>query len=645
MKAPTHRVDWFSPAAFEVAHILADPLDPNVIYAAGWYSTLIRYNRTTGQFAHVFVPGTQYRSSTQPPIAFLPQHPNTLLLGADKLLETTDKGDTWRAISPELSGAAPSAPAGQRGRGRSVITALAPSPAQEGVIWVGSGDGLVHMTRDGGGSWENVSPTKENSDLVMEPPPSQAGMPNSVFTLGGVATLEAGHFDAGTSYVVFQVFRNPVPFIVRTHDFGQHWQSIAKGLPAGTAWAVREDPVRKGLLYAAVDHGVFVSFNDGDQWQPLQLNLPTSQMRDIAVHGNDVLVATFGRALWVLDDVSVLRQLGPEVANSTAHLFQSAPAIRVRWDMNNDTPLPPETPAAANPPDGAIIDYYLKTQAHDITLEIHDAKGQLVRRFTTTPEPGPTQPPNAPDYWFKPEPSLATAAGLNRFVWDLRYPHPPLLTYGYFGAHLDYFEYTLPDHAIPGETPKWQPQGPLVAPGKYEVVLTVDGRSFRQALEVKPDPRVKVSQADFDTQLALERRLNRGMAATYEAWNQAHTARTALAAQKSKLPSTAPKTVTDAIEALDKQLGVFEDGARAEQGLGPLNRDTGRFASMAGTADGHPAQSLVAAANSECSLIDAALAHWRDFNTKQIAEFNSSAQQNGLAALPVVTQVPDGCGQ
>ena len=638
--------DWFSPAAFEVAHILADPLDPNIIYAAGWYSTLIRYNRSTGQFAHVFVPGTQYRATTQPPIAFPPQRPNTLLLGADKVMESTDKGETWRAISPDLTRAGMQPP-GQAPRGRAAITAIAPSPVSPQVIWSGSSDGMVYVTQtaaSGATGWENVSPTKENSDLVLEESQPQTGQPASVFSPGGVATIEAGHFDAGTAYVVFQIFRSQKPMVLRTHDFGQHWKSISAGMPEGLAWAVREDPVRKGLLYGAADHGVFVSFDDGDHWQSLQLNLPVSQMRDLALHENDLLVATFGRALWVLDDVSPLRQIGPEVGNASAYLFKPATAIRVRWDMNNDTPLPPETPAAANPPDGAIIDYKLKAPAREISLEIRDAKGQVVRRFTTTPEPIPSQPPNAPEYWFKPEPTAGNKAGLNRFVWDLRYPHPPLLTYGYFGAHLDYFEYTLPDHAIPGETPRWQPQGPLVAPGKYEVVLMVDGQSFRQPLEVKPDPRVKVSQADFEAQLALEQRLNRGMAATYEAWNQAHAAHTALTAQKEKLGANVAKELGDAVTALDKQLGVFEDGARGESGFGPMNRDIGRYLSMAGTADGRPSHTLAAAASAQCAEIEKALTRWKDFNAKELAQFNASAQQNGMTALPVVTQVPAGCG-
>ena len=619
--------DWFSPAAFEVAHILADPLDPNTIYASGWYDTLIRFDRTTGQFKHVFVPGAQYRAATAPPIAFVPQSPNTLLLGADKVMETTDRGESWRAISPDLTRGTPKP--GQRGAGRPVLAAVSPSPTKQGVIWAGSGDGLIHVTSDGGQTWENVTPTKENSDLDLEQQQEQGGLPASVFTPGGVATLEPGHFDAGTAYAVYQMFRNQVPFIVRTHDFGQHWKTITNGLPQEMAWAVREDVVRKGLLYAAVGHGMFVSFDDGDHWQSLQLNLPVTEMRDIAVHDNDVLVATYGRALWILDDVSPLRQLRPEVTDSPVHLFQPAPALRVRWDMNNDTPLPPETPAAANPPDGAIIDYYLKSPPRQLSLEIRDVHGQVVRKFTTTPEPAPAEPPNAPEYWFANMPGLPHAAGLNRFVWDLRYPHPQVLTYGYFGAHLDYFEYTLPDHAIPEQTPRWQPQGPLVPPGKYEVVLNVDGKDYRQLLEVKPDPRVRVTQAGYEASLALELRVDRGMSAAAEAWKAAHAAHLAL--QQNRASNA---------DALNKQLSAFEDGTRDQPGFGPLNRDLGRYAQMAATADGEPSQMLHAAVNAECAELDKALERWRDFNNKDLAEFNSSAQQK----LPVAANIPPGCG-
>ena len=635
--------DWFSVGAMEFAHILPDPADPNYVYASGWYSTLVRFNRTTGQFVHVFVPGVKDRITTSTPMAFLPDNPKTLLLGAQRVMETSDGGRTWQTISPDLTRGLPSAAerGRRRGGGRPFINVITPSAAAHGVIWVGTGDGLVHLTRDSGATWENVSPTQQSSDISPAEKPTDV---DQWFASGSIAAIDAGHHDPGTAYIVIQHFGDPHPFLLRTHDAGQSWQSITQGLPMGVAWVVREDPERKGLLYAGVDHGVFVSFDDGDHWQPLQMNLPVTQVRDITVHDNDIVIATYGRALWVLDDVSSLRQLGPQVANASTYLFKPAVATRARWDVNNDTPLPPETPAAANPPEGAVIDYFLKTAAKgEMTLEIRDAGGNLVRRFTTTPEPPPPQPANAPDYWFRPDPSLSRSAGLNRFTWDLRYPHPPALTYGYFGAHLDYYEYTLPDHAIPGDTPRYQPQGPLAAPGNYEVVLTVDGKSYKQPLKVVPDPRVHISQADYDAMLALELTAGRGMAASYDAWNQVHAARQALLAQKAKLGSGSQKTAADAIDALDKQLRALEDGNRGAPGFGPMNRDLGRVAGMAGTGDARPATSLQAAATEQCSILDQALERWRNLNATDIMAFNASAQQNGLATLPVASNVPPGC--
>lgn len=428
--------------------------------------------------------------------------------------------------------------------------------------------------------------------------------------------IEPGHFDAGTAYAIYQIARDPIPLVARTRDFGAHWQSISHGLPQEMAWAVREDPVRKGLLYLAVGHSVLVSIDEGDHWQSLQLNLPVSQMRDLNVHGNDLIVATFGRALWVLDDLTPLRQVAPQITTSAAHLFKPATALRVHWDMNPDTPLPPETPAAANPPDGALIYYYLRSKPKQISMDIRDARGDVVAHFDTTPEPPPAEPPNAPEYWFAPATALPTATGLNRFVWNLRYPHPPVLSYGYFGEHLDYFEYTLPDHAIANETPRWQPDGPLVAPGTYEVVLNVDGQTFRQSLEVKPDPRVKVSAADYDAQLAIQRRLHHGMAATFDAWHQVHAMRSKSKPQNASdesnkqddKPADASKPKT-----LDDQLKAFEDGTREHPGFGPLNRDLGRLMEMAGTADGAPSKMLSQSVEEQCAELDKKIAEWKSF--------------------------------
>jgi photosystem II stability/assembly factor-like uncharacterized protein len=629
--------DWYSPAAFEVAHILADPLDPDSIYGSGWYSTLIRYSRSTGQFKHLFVPGTENRAATAPPIAFDPFDPARLLLGAQRVMVTSDRGETWKAISPELTGGIPADLANKKPSDRRrppALTEVAHSHLEKGLIWAGSGDGLIHVTHDGQ-SRQKVTPTKENSDLNLEDlqKDQEAKLPPSAFTPGGVAMIEPGHFNAGTAFAIYQIARDPIPLVVRTRDFGQHWQSIAKGLPQEMAWAVREDPVRPGLLYAAIGHAVFVSFDEGDHWQSLQLNLPVSQMRDLNVHGDDLVVATFGRALWVLDDLTPLRQVAPEITSSVAHLFKPSTAVRVHWDMNTDTPLPPETPAAANPPDGASIYYYLRTAPKQIAMDIRDSRGNVVSHFDTTPEPPPAEPPNAPEYWFAPATTLPTAAGLNRFTWNLRYPHPPVLSYGYFGAHLDYFEYTLPDHAIASETPRWQPDGPLVPPGNYEVVLTVDGQTYRQPLEVKPDPRIKVPAADYDAQFATQLRLERGMAATFDAWHQAHEMRTKLKPKNS--PAAEPDAEESSKEAkpktLDDQLKDFEDGTRERPGFGPLNRDLGRLMEMAGTADGKPSQMLQQAVDQLCGELDKRLTEWKEFGTQHPGDANM--------------KIPAGCGK
>ncbi len=625
--------DWYSPGGFEVAHILADPLDPMSIYSSGWYGTLLRLDRRTGQVTHVFDPGDRYRTWVMPPIAFSPQDPHKLYLGAQKVLETYDGGMDWHELSPDLTRGVSKQPIPRR-RPVNRLTALAPSPAQAGVLWAGSGDGLIHLTRDGGATWQDVTPPSPAPKM-----PAKGSKEEPAYPM--VVEIEASHHDAGTAYAVLQMPREFKPYILRTRNFGHTWISIAEGLPFDSvAWAIREDSKRTGLLYSGTETGVFLSFDDGDHWQSLQLNLPVSPVRDLALHSNDLVAATFGRALWILDDVTPLRQFTPGVASSAVHLFSPASAIRVRWDENPDTPLPPETPAGANPPDGAIIDYFLKSPGPaSMTLAIYDAHNNLVRKFSTTPEPPPPQPANAPEYWFAPEPALTTHTGLNRFVWDLRYPHPAVLTYGYFGKHLDYFEYTLPDHAIPGETPRYQPQGPLVTPGQYEVVLTVNSQQYRQPLTVRPDPRARASQADLQAQLALEQRLAQAMNSSDEAWQQVHAARTALAVKDKDLTA---KDASDSAKRLDDALAALEDGTSQKPGFGPLNRDLGRLLTMVGSADARPAQTLYAAAQEKCDHLNQALASWQALNQHELPALNSLLQKNGKPALPSA-QAPPAC--
>lgn len=619
--------DWFSPGGFEIGYIVADPLNANIAYAAGWYNTVVRFDRTTGHIVHVFVRSSKDRASMSMPMAFSPQDPHTLYLGTQSLLETTDSGVTWQVISPDLS----------RGRAKTTektvesisapknaISTLAPSPLQRGEIWVATDDGLVHLTQDGGASWRNISPP---------------GMtPQSTFVM-----IEASHHDAGAAYAAVNGFHESLPYAYRTHDYGRTWQKVVKGLPGGTVVrVVRDDPVRRGLLYAGTETGVFVSFDDGDLWQPLQLNLPTSSVRDLVVHQDDLVAATFGRGLWILDDLAPLRQMDPTVANSDVHFFRPPTALRVRWDMNQDTPLPPETPVGQNPPDGAILDYYLRSPAAgDITLAIYDQQGKLVRQFTSATQAAPAGYANVPNYWFAPSAVLQKTPGLNRFVWNLRYPDPATVPYGYFGGHLDYIEYTLADHAIPGETPRNQPQGPLIVPGEYEVALTVNGKTYRQPLTVKLDPRVHVSQSDLVRQLELEKAINSWIAISYTAHNQVSDMRAALTDREKAL--SADSTANDALQAiksLDGELVNLESGTSLEPGFGLVNRDLARLAVMVGSGDAAPSQTAKTAAQESCECLSKVLARWETANGHTVDALNSLLQKRNLLPLPRTTKVP-----
>ncbi len=383
---------------------------------------------------------------------------------------------------------------------------------------------------------------------------------------------------------------------------------------------VREDPVRAGLLYAGTEVGVSVSFDDGGHWQPLRLNMPVVTVTDLDVHGNDLVASTYGRALWILDDVTPLRSVATET-----RLLPPAPAVRVRWDNFQDTPYPPETPAGKNPPDGAVIDYFLKTPTGEIAMTIRDAEGNVVREISSQAKERDLPLPNVPAYWFEPPEALPKAAGHNRFVWNLRYPPPLPLPFGYFGSLLEYTEYTLADHAIPGSTPREQPPGPLALPGVYTVELKVEGQTLRKPLTMTLDPRVHASNEDLREQLELELRIGRGMAASYEAFQQVAALRKAIGENK------------EAAGALDKKLDEIDQGVHTKPGFGPVNRDLTRLASSVQSADTRPADTARTAVDEKCKALDAALAKWRELNRQDVPAFKG---------LPVVEITNErGCGK
>jgi photosystem II stability/assembly factor-like uncharacterized protein len=553
--------DWFSTGGFEFCYIAPDPQNPNIIYSGGWYGSVVRFDKTTGQITHVFVRTGNFRTTQMPPLVFSPEDPKTLYLATQFVLKTRDEGNSWQTISPDLT-VPPGTPANgeksptgasghtpesdlstgtekdtgelnaygaaadsdekefevQRPGRRAAIMAMVPSPLQATVIWAGTSNGLVQVTQDGSATWHNVTP---------------AGLPPQSV----IMAMEASHYDAATAYIVTQAAKDKAPYIYRTHDAGKSWQQITNGLEHNwLARVVREDPVRKGLLYAGTENALYVSFDDGDHWQSLQLNFPASDVRDLGVHGDDLVAATYGRAIWILDDLSPLRQASVEIYSANAYLLKPANTIRARWDNDQETPLPPETPAGKNPPDGAIFDYYLKSAPTGVlTLEIHDAQGKFVRRFTSIAAQPDTTPKNVPDYWFGPMPALSKNVGHNRFVWDLRYDSPKTLPFSYYGNILDYVEYTLSDHAIPEDTPREQTLGPIAVPGQYEAILIANGVLMKQPFTITLDPRVHVSQVDLVKQLDALNRIGAGLESSYQAYLTIVPIREAITARQKSL--------------------------------------------------------------------------------------------------------------
>jgi photosystem II stability/assembly factor-like uncharacterized protein len=480
--------EWRPVGIIEYGYAAPDPKNPDIVYGAG-RNQVSRYQWSTGQVQNVTpipVRGT-YRFERTQPILFSPLRPDVLYYASNVLFQSSNGGQTWQTISPDLAHPRPGVPPSIGALAaknpaaadlRGAIYALAASFKSLGTLWAGTDDGKLWTTRDGGKHWTDITPPE-------------------LTPWSKVTQLDASHFDDTTVYASVSRFRidDLTPYIYRTHDSGKTWTLITAGLPPGPVDAVREDPVRKGLLYAATENGVWVSFDDGGGWQPLQRSLPHTSVRDIIVHDKDLIVATHGRGFWIMDDITPLRQVAAGMPDT---LFKPAPAIRVRRSLYTDTPVPPDEPMAENPPDGAVIDYFLAQPAASVTLEISDARGKPVRTYTSGDPPEISDAELAkqliPAYWVRPHRALGTAAGHHRWVWDLRGERPLATTYAY------------PISAVPHATPR-APQGPRAVPGSYTVKLTAGGKTLATALEVKLDPRVKLAPAAVVKLGQLEDRL------------------------------------------------------------------------------------------------------------------------------------------
>ncbi|MBI3569357.1 MAG: glycoside hydrolase [Gemmatimonadetes bacterium] len=630
--------------AFEYDYVAPDPLDPNIYYGGFAVS---RYDRRTGQVQTVGPSagggrggsagaGPDYfRGVRTRPILFSPINKHKLYYGTNVVWETVNGGKSWKRISDDLSRATwdvpknvgryagtPAAAVTQRG----VVYTIAPSYVDSNTVWAGTDDGLIHVTRNGGKTWTDVTPPQ-------------------IGPWWKVSIIDAGHHDANTAYAAINTFRldDLRPHIFRTRDGGKTWTEIVQGIADGAIInTVKEDPKRKGLLFAGSETQVWFSLDDGDHWHSLRLNMPATSIRDLVVKDDDLALGTHGRGFYILDDITALRQWSAKAASDAVTLFKPANAVRVRYSMYPDTPVPPDEPMAENPPDGAPIDYYLKGDANGaVVIEILGEKGRVIRKYSSA---DPVEPPkdvgNWPYYWFRPAQVPAAKAGLQRFVWDLHYAPP--------GDSC-----TLPISATPFNT-KCEPEGPWVHPGTYTVKLTVDGKSYTQPVTVVMDPRVKTPAIDLKLQSTLS-------LALYDAYIEAPaTARLvrALHAQVADRTGKATGELATALGALAKSLDEIAGpeptagrggfgGGRGGRG-GPPAPDS--FASVAAQllpvmnvlqeADATPTTQTVAAANDRLKAFAALKARWEHILKTDVRAINIKLHAAGIE--PVAMTAPRG---
>lgn len=469
--------EWHPVAAEEYGYVAADPLNPNIVYGG----KITRYDKRNGQSQNIApeaVRSGKYRFLRTAPVLFNPIDKKTLYYAGNVLFKTMDGGNKWSIISPDLTRESWDIPESvgiytkeemKTMPRRGVIYTVAPSYVDINTIWCGTDDGLIHVTRDGGKTWKNVTPP-------------------AITAWSKVSLMDASHTDKNTAYAAVNRIRcdDQRPHIYKTTDGGKTWTEIVNGLSNDPINVVKEDPLRKGLLFAGSERAVYVSFDDGANWESLRLNMPATSIRDLVIKDDDLVIGTHGRSFWILDDITPLRQLSRQMPDQPAVLFKPQTTYRVRWCMYPDTPVPQEEPAGQNPPDGAIINYYLNNNVANVQLEILDNKGKVIRKYSSDDTLYKIPANNVPPYWIRPQQLLSTSAGAHRFTWDMHYQPLNLpATYPISATYMN----TAPD-----------PTSPWVLPGTYKAWLTVNGKLYQQSFTVKMDPRVKTSSKDLTLQ-------------------------------------------------------------------------------------------------------------------------------------------------
>jgi photosystem II stability/assembly factor-like uncharacterized protein len=622
------RADWYDVGGGEAGYIAPYPPDPNIVYAADYEGILTRFDKRNGQLRNITnqtelsdaagAAPLQHRFQWTAPVMISPNDPNTLYHAGERLFKTTDGGTHWDAISPDLTRNDKSK---QQPSGGPItiddtgteyydtIFALAESPVTKGVIWAGTDDGLIQLTRDGGQNWTKVTP----KDLPE---------------WSRISQIDASPFDAGSAYVAVDRHQNDDlrPYIYKTSDYGKTWTTIVKGIPDTTfVRAVREDPKKRGLLYAGTEMGVFVSFNDGADWRSLQLNLPRVPIHDLIVKDDDLVVATHGRSFWILDDLGPVRQFTDQIAKGEMHLYTPSVAYRRQNPDSDEAPKP--ILVGQNPPAGAIIDFYVKDAPKGETrIEILDSQGQVIRKFSSQKTEIPDEPPDPDDK--KPEKEIKVEAGLNRFVWNLRYESASRVP-GYY-----LWEYN------------GGARGPLALPGTYQVRLTVDGKSQTAPLEINLDPRVQVSQADLEKQFNLLLQIRDELNRVYSSVNQIEDVRAQTEAMKRRLPaeesirpvassadSLATKLVSIREPLINLRISANEDSLAYHPGLdGQL-----AFLSMivAYGCDCAPTEAAMQRFNELKKQTDEAISRWTELQRSDVSAFQKLAIQQGIPPVAV----------
>ena len=616
------RQDWYAVGGGESGYIAPYPADPNIVYANA-ESFITRFDKRTEQVVDISVwpldvsgngaDKLTHRFQWTSPLLVSPHDPNTLYSAAEMVFKSTDAGQSWNAISPDLTRNDKSKQKPSGGPITLDITsveyydtvfAVAESPVQKDLIWAGTDDGLVHLTQDGGKNWTNVTP-RDLPEWSM------------------ISVIEPSHFDAGTAFLAVDRHKldDMRPFIYRTRDFGKTWILAANGIPEGSyVRSVREDPKRKGLLFAGTETGVYFSIDDGSHWQPLKLNLPMVPVHDLNINGDDLIAATHGRAFWVLDDISPLRQIDTATSGADLILYKPETARRLHYPDQIDR----RGPVGDNAPSGAIIDYYFKTAPQEeVKLEIFSSDGKLLRTLSSKEKKEAEQPPEWPDQ-VKEVTTIPAAAGMNRYAWNLRVEAPVKIP-GAFYADLG-------------------PQGPVVSPGHYTVKLTAGNQSQTQPLEIAPDPRAKeVKLADLEKQFDLAMQVRQANADDHRAVNQIRELRAELTTLRRRLgDDPAMKSVVAQADALDKKMTPVEEvliqvnmkGSEANLAFpNRLNEQLDSLSYSVQAGDSAPTQQQYEVFKMLRGQLDQQLAAWNQILSTDVPAFNQQIKNSNVPAL------------